>query len=135
LEAPIEDDVAPALCNDASGTPRSMPATVQAIRTYLDEVARLRGTGQAVAETSYYPAVHQLLSDIGANLTPRRTAIQHPALGSYGGGMPDNAPLRRRHGRVGHPGRGQAGGDGFGQHHPDASRLSATHGHMAVVGS
>jgi Type ISP C-terminal specificity domain/N-6 DNA Methylase len=68
-----------------------MPTPAQVIRTYLDEVSRLRRTGQAVAETSYYPAVHELLSGIGGSLSPRRTALTHPALGTYGGGMPDNA--------------------------------------------
>jgi hypothetical protein len=67
-----------------------MPSPANAIATYLDEVSRLRRTGQAVAETSYYPAVQQLLNDICAGLSPKRMAIPHPALGAYGGGMPDN---------------------------------------------
>ena len=68
-----------------------MTSPSQALRTYLDEVSRLRRSKSAVAETSYYPALQQLLGDFGSHLTPKRTAITHPALGSYGGGMPDNA--------------------------------------------
>lgn len=45
---------------------------------YLNAVRRLRRTGQATDELSYYPAIQQLLDGLSVNATPSRRAMTHP---------------------------------------------------------
>jgi hypothetical protein len=56
---------------------------------YLREVRRLRGSGAATAEQSYYPAVHTLLNAAAAAGTVRRGVLAHPA--GLDGSFPDVA--------------------------------------------
>jgi hypothetical protein len=44
---------------------------MDALELYLKEVRQLHDSGAAVAETSYYPALAQLLNDIGSKLKPK----------------------------------------------------------------
>jgi len=44
---------------------------VHPLEAYLREVRDIRGTGAAVPETSYYPALRDLLNAVGATLKPR----------------------------------------------------------------
>ena len=57
----------------------------QVIATYLDEVSRIRSL-PGTRETSYYPAVANLLNQIGGELKPRVYCLHHP---SGGDGIPD----------------------------------------------
>ncbi len=41
------------------------------LEAYLKELRDIRGTGAAVAETSFYPALSNLLNEIGKTLKPR----------------------------------------------------------------
>jgi hypothetical protein len=60
--------------------PRAQPAD-----TYLDEVSRIRSL-PGTRETSYYPAVANLLNQIGSELKPKVYCLHHP---SGGDGIPD----------------------------------------------
>jgi len=57
------------------------------LRDYLTDVWRLHASGAAVDETSYYPALHRLLADIGRELKPKVFCIPHPK--DTGAGLPD----------------------------------------------
>ena len=47
------------------------------IERYLTDMGEVRGTRSNVPETSFYPALERLLSDIGKNLSPKvRCVIQ-----------------------------------------------------------
>ena len=61
-----------------------MPRT-QPIETYIDELLRIRSL-PGTRETSYYPAVANLLNQIGSELTPKVYCLHHP---SGGDGIPD----------------------------------------------
>jgi hypothetical protein len=61
-----------------------MPRT-HPIDTYLDEVSRIRSL-PGTRETSYYPAVANLLNQIGGELKPKVYCLHHP---SGGDGIPD----------------------------------------------
>ena len=58
---------------------------IQPIDTYLDEVSRIRSL-PGTRETSYYPAVANLLNQIGGALKPKVYCLHHP---SGGDGIPD----------------------------------------------
>jgi hypothetical protein len=58
---------------------------IQPIDTYLDEVSRIRSL-PGTRETSYYPAVANLLNRIGGELKPKVYCLHHP---SGGDGIPD----------------------------------------------
>lgn len=60
--------------------PRARPAD-----TFLDELSRIRGL-PGTRETSYYPAVANLLNQIGGELRPKVYCLHHP---SGGDGIPD----------------------------------------------
>ncbi|WP_428194510.1 N-6 DNA methylase, partial [Deinococcus saxicola] len=67
-----------------------MPQTSSAeaaARTYFAQVREIQATGAGVAETSYYPALFQLLGAVGATLKPRVYAVNH--LSNLGAGIPD----------------------------------------------
>jgi hypothetical protein len=57
----------------------------QPLDTYLDDVLRIRDL-PGTRETSYYPAVANLLNQIGAGLRPKVYCLHHP---SGGDGIPD----------------------------------------------
>ena len=57
------------------------------IERYLTDMGEVRRTGAHVAETSFYPALERLLSDIGKTLSPKVRCIIH--LANRGAGLPD----------------------------------------------
>ena len=57
------------------------------VESYLAKMAEIRASGYATDETSYYPAIEPLLSEIGNRLKPRvRPVLQ---LKNRGAGLPD----------------------------------------------
>ncbi len=50
------------------------------LEEYLRELRVIRGSGAAVPETSYYPALANLLNAVGGALKPKVRCIQHPTL-------------------------------------------------------
>ena len=57
------------------------------LEAYLKELRDIRGTGAAVAETSFYPALSNLLNEIGKTLKPKVRCVINPA--NRGAGLPD----------------------------------------------
>ncbi|MHB8909134.1 MAG: type ISP restriction/modification enzyme [Syntrophales bacterium] len=57
------------------------------IERYLTDMGEVRRTGSHVAETSFYPALERLLSDIGKTLSPKVRCVIH--LANRGAGLPD----------------------------------------------
>ena len=57
------------------------------LRTYLSELSAIRSTGAAVKETSYYPALIDLLNGVGATLKPKVRCNSH--VSNTGAGIPD----------------------------------------------
>lgn len=57
------------------------------LETYLEELRAIRSSGAAVKETSYYPALANLLNEVGKTLKPKVKCIVH--LQDTGGGIPD----------------------------------------------
>lgn len=58
-----------------------------ALARYLSEMARIRATGEASDETSYYPALAELLNAIGASVSPSVHCVLTPK--NRGAGIPD----------------------------------------------
>jgi len=59
----------------------------QLLEAYLEALRLIRSSGAAVPETSYYPALSNLLNEAGRTLKPRVRCIMH--LKNTGGGIPD----------------------------------------------
>jgi hypothetical protein len=57
------------------------------IENYLHELIRIRNSGAAVDETSYYPALSNLLNEIGKTMSPKVTCIM--PITNQGAGFPD----------------------------------------------
>ena len=60
------------------------------VETYLEELYAIRSSGGAVKETSYYPALSNLLNEVGKTLKPRVRCtinIQNAGSGLPGGGL------------------------------------------------
>ena len=57
------------------------------LETYLKDLWEIRSTGAAVPETSYYPALCNLLNELGKSLKPRVRCVMNPA--DRGAGLPD----------------------------------------------
>jgi len=57
------------------------------LETYLKELRDIRATGAALKETSYYPALSNLLNDVGKTLKPKVRCVINPA--NRGAGLPD----------------------------------------------
>jgi len=57
------------------------------LENYLQEPHAVRSSGAGVRETSYYPALSNLLNEVGKKLKPRVRCIIH--LQDTGGGIPD----------------------------------------------
>ena len=62
-----------------------MPA--HPIEIYLTNLAEIRGTRSNVPETSFYPALEQLLNEVGKTISPRVRCVIHVA--NTGAGLPD----------------------------------------------
>jgi len=60
---------------------------LESIERYLADLAEIRRTRANVPETSFYPALERLLSDIGKTLSPKVRCIIH--LANRGAGLPD----------------------------------------------
>lgn len=60
---------------------------MSALETYLCEVDGIRSSGAAVPETSYYPAISNLLNEVGDGVRPKVTCVINPK--NQGGGIPD----------------------------------------------
>ena len=80
-----------------------------ALETYLKDLRDIRATGAAVAETSFYPALSNLLNEIGKTLKPKVRCVINPA--NRGAGLPDgglvHAPTNSRRQPTPHPMQGQ----------------------------
>jgi len=61
--------------------------TENLIEGYLTDMGEIRGTRANVAETSFYPALERLLSDIGKTLSPKVRCVIN--LANRGAGLPD----------------------------------------------
>ena len=57
------------------------------LETYIRELYDIRSTGAAVAETAYYPALSNLLNEVGKTLKPKVRCIIN--LKNRGAGLPD----------------------------------------------
>jgi hypothetical protein len=57
------------------------------LETYLKDLRDIRSTGAAVAETSFYPALSNLLNEIGQSLKPKVRCVINIA--NRGAGLPD----------------------------------------------
>jgi hypothetical protein len=57
------------------------------VERYLTDLAEIHGTRSNVPETSFYPALERLLTDVGRSLSPKVRCVVHPA--SRGAGLPD----------------------------------------------
>ena len=57
------------------------------IERYLTDVGEVRGTQSNVPETSFYPALERLLSDIGKSLSPKVRCVI--GMANRGAGLPD----------------------------------------------
>ena len=57
------------------------------LETYLKDLRDIRSTGASVAETSFYPALSNLLNEIGKTLKPKVRCVINPA--NAGAGIPD----------------------------------------------
>lgn len=57
------------------------------LQTYLHEMNEIRSSGSAVEETSYYPAISNLLNGIGKTLKPRVRCVIN--IKNRGAGIPD----------------------------------------------
>ena len=60
---------------------------VSPLGTYLHEVSAIHESGAGVRETSYYPALSNLLNDVGKSLKPAVRCLIH--LHNIGAGIPD----------------------------------------------
>lgn len=58
-----------------------------ALRTYLQGLQTIHSTGEAVAETSYYGRLEELLNEVGAGLSPAVTCVLTTK--NRGAGVPD----------------------------------------------
>ena len=61
--------------------------TENLVERYLTDLGEIRGTRANVAETSFYPALERLLSDIGKTLSPKVRCVIN--LANRGAGLPD----------------------------------------------
>jgi Type ISP C-terminal specificity domain/N-6 DNA Methylase len=71
----------------ACGKVPRTPTMTTPLITYLQEVGATRATGANTPETSFYPAVKQLLDAIGRGLTPKVLCVMN--LRNQGAGLPD----------------------------------------------
>jgi len=60
---------------------------LKALKTYAEALKKIRSSGAGVEETSYYPALSNLLNDVGEELKPKVHCIIN--IRSKGAGIPD----------------------------------------------
>ena len=78
---------------------------VAAVEAYFADLRRVRASGGATEERSYYPALATLLGAVGATLRPKVFCVPEPA--DQGAGHPDFALYSARQLRRGRPRPGQ----------------------------
>ncbi len=76
-----------------------------AVEDYFAELRRIRGTGSATGELSYYPPLNNLLNAVGGSLRPRVFSISQ--LAQQGAGHPDFGLYAARQVSKGQPKQGQ----------------------------
>ena len=78
---------------------------VAAVEAYFADLRRVRASGGATAERSYYPALEGLLRAVGATLKPKVFCVAE--LADQGAGHPDLALYTARQVQKGRPSPGQ----------------------------
>ena len=76
-----------------------------AVQAYLDDLRRIRASGGATGERSYYPPLSNLLNTVGSTLKPKVTCVTE--LADHGAGHPDLGLYTARQTRKGKPRDGQ----------------------------
>ena len=79
---------------------------VAAVEAYFADLRRVRASGAATGERSYYPALAGLLGAVGRTLKPKVFCVLEPA--DQGAGHPDCALFTARQVQRGRPRKGQA---------------------------
>ena len=77
-----------------------------AVETYLTDLRRIRASGGATGERSYYPAMSTLLNAVGATLKPKTFCVAE--LAAQGAGHPDFGLYTAKQVQKGQPKEGQA---------------------------
>ena len=77
----------------------------RAIAAYLDDLRRIRASGGATGERSFYPALNNLLNAVGSALRPQVFCVGE--LAEQGAGHPDFGLYARRQVQKGKPRTGQ----------------------------
>ncbi len=92
-----------------SATTDGMPGTntklTTAVETYLTDLRRIRASGGATGERSYYPALSALLDAVGATLKPKAFCVAE--LAAQGAGHPDFGLYTAKQVQRGQPKEGQ----------------------------
>ncbi|MGE5842288.1 MAG: hypothetical protein ACM335_08420, partial [Deltaproteobacteria bacterium] len=57
------------------------------VERYLTDIGEIRGTRANVPETSFYPALERLFTDVGKTLSPKVRCVM--TLANRGAGLPD----------------------------------------------
>ena len=78
---------------------------IGAVEAYFADLRRIRASGGATGERSYYPALEHLLSAVGRTLTPKVFCVQERA--DQGAGHPDVALYTAKQVQRGRPRPGQ----------------------------
>ena len=85
------------------------PGLMTAAEAYFAELKRVRASGGATAETSYYSALSNLLNAVGGAPGPRGEKVFCvPQLAEQGAGRPDFGLYAKRQLQKGRPKEGQA---------------------------
>ena len=67
-----------------------------ALETYLQDLRDTKLSGEGVSELSYYPALRNLLEEVGGGLKPKVRCLMN--LKNRGAGLPRRWPVHRRPG-------------------------------------
>lgn len=87
------------------------------VRRYLSSIAQIRGTGEAVAETSYYGQLERLLNTVGGQLSPSVLCVLTTR--NRGAGVPDGGLFLASQAVA------QAGADAMLGRHPERGAVEA----------
>ena len=94
-----------------------------AIAAYLDDLRRIRASGGATGERSFYPALTNLMNTVGGVLKPQVFCVSE--LAEQGAGHPDFGLYTRSQVQKGKPRIGQAPERGVVEVKPTARRRLA----------
>ena len=81
------------------------PKLTAAVEDYLGDLRRIRASGGATGERSYYPPLNNLLAAVGATLKPKVYCVGE--LAQQGAGHPDFGLYAARQVQRGSPREGQ----------------------------